>query len=286
MAALSSETISASPDRTFSKDLAELDDQALLVIIRSLPHTSERRMAACELLVARYKGLVWSCVRRYLRYPELAEDLAQVGYVGLLKAINHFDPGLRCGLTTYAQSCIIGEIKRHFRDKRWQLHVQRPVQELVLQVRAAIADLTQALGRMPTEQDLTRHLGVSAEELRGAQLAELALRPGSLDAPLAGQPGLSTLADYLGGEDRQLDHMLTMQAVGTHWGELDQREQDVLLMDFHGGMTQTQIGQRLGISQMHVSRLRARALGYLRSRLLDLGEPAAPGRRQRVGCSG
>jgi RNA polymerase sigma-B factor len=262
MAALSSE-----------KDLAELDDQALLVIVRSLPQTSERRMAACELLVTRYRGLVWSCVQRYLRHSELAEDLAQVGYVGLLKAINHFDPDLNCGLTTYAQSCIIGEIKRHFRDKRWQLHVQRPVQELVLQVRVAIGDLTQALGRMPTEQDLAMHLGVSAEELREAQLAELASQPGSLDAPLAGQPGLSTLADFLGGEDRQLDHMLSMQAVGTHWGELDQREQDVLLMDFHGGMTQTQIGQRLGISQMHVSRLRAHALGYLRSRLLDLGVP-------------
>src|ERR1039457_5411450 len=105
----------APPDRMFNKDLAGLDDQALLAIVRLLPQASERRMAACELLVIRYKGLVWSCVRRYRGSPEQAEDLAQVGYVGLVKAINNFDPALCRGLATYAQPCISGEIKRHFR---------------------------------------------------------------------------------------------------------------------------------------------------------------------------
>jgi RNA polymerase sigma-B factor len=92
---------------------------------------------------------------------------------------------------------------------------------------------------------------------------------------VAGQPGLSTLADYLGEEDPQLEHMLTMQAVAKHWGELTPREQEILLMCFRGGLTQTEIGQRLQISQMHVSRLRARALGHLRSRLLDLADVPA-----------
>jgi len=267
------------PGRMLSGDLARLDDQALLSIVRLLPRASDRRMAACEILVARYQGLVWSCVRRYVHSPQLAEDLAQVGYVGLLKAINNFDPAICGSLATYAQPCISGEIKRYFRDKRWQIHVNRSAQELMLDVRAATGQLTQELGRTPTQSDLARHLGVSQDDLRQAQRAELAFEPSSLDAPLVGQPGMSTLADSLGGEDPRLEHMLAMQAVGTHWGELTSREQDILLMNFRGGMTQTQIGQRLRISQMHVSRLRAHALGLLRSRLLDLEErlPTASG---------
>ena len=265
----------ASPEATFNRDLARLDDRALLDIVRLLPKASERRVAACELLVTRHQGLVWSCARRYARSPELVEDLVQVGYVGLLKAINNFDPAICRNLTTYAQPCISGEIKRHFRDKRWQIHVKRSVQELVLQARAATGPLTQELGRTPTESDLARHLQVSVADLRQAQRAELAFQPSSLDAPLAGQPGLSTLADYLGEDDPRLEHMLTMQAVATHWGELTPREQEILLMCFRGGMTQTEIGQRLQISQMHVSRLRAHALGHLRSRLLDLEDAAA-----------
>ena len=261
----------------FNKDLARLDDDALLGIVRLLPSASERRLAACELLVTRYQGLVWSCVRRYGRSPELAEDLMQVGYVGLLKAINNFDPAICRNLATYAQPCISGEIKRYFRDKRWQIHVNRSVQDLMLQARAATGPLAQELGRTPTESDLATHLRVSVTDLRQAQRAELAFQPSSLDAPVAGQPGLSTLADYLGGEDPRLEHMLTMQAVATHWGELTPREQEILLMCFRGGMTQAEIGQRLRISQMHVSRLRAHALGHLRSRLLDLdAKPAKP----------
>jgi RNA polymerase sigma-B factor len=274
------------PGRAFNNDLAGLDDQALLAIVRLLPQASERRAAACELLVTRYKGLVWSCVRRYTGSPEPAEDLAQVGYVGLLKAINNFDPALCRSLATYAQPCISGEIKRHFRDKRWQLHVERSVQELILRVRTATGELTQDLGRMPTESDLASHLGVSGEDLRQAQRAELAFQTSPLDAPLAGHPGLSTLADCLGDEDPRLDYMLSMQAVGTHWGELTPREQDVLVMNFRDGMTQTEIGRRLGISQMHVSRLRARALGHLRSRLLDLENTVGHARHDSGGHPG
>jgi RNA polymerase sigma-B factor len=203
------------------------------------------------------------------------EDLVQVGYVGLLKAINNFDPAICRNLATYAQPCISGEIKRHFRDKRWQIHVKRSEQELILRIRAATGPLTQDLGRTPGESDLARHLGVSVADVRQAQQAELAFQPTSLDAPLPGQPGTSTVADYLGQEDPRLEHMLSMQAVATHWGELTLREQEILLLGFRGGLTQTEIGRRLQISQMHVSRLRAHALGHLRSRLLDL-EPAEP----------
>ena len=262
----------APPGRTLKKDLAGLDNRALLGIVRLSSQASERRAAACELLVTRHQGLVWSCVRRYMSGPEPTEDLMQVGYVGLLKAISKFDPAAGASLATYAQPCISGELKRHFRDKRWQIRVKRPVQELVLEVREATWRLAQELGCTPAGSDLARHLGVSGDDLRQAQRAELAFSPYSLDAPLAGQPSMGTLADYLGAEDPRLEHMLGMQAVATHWGELPPREQKILLMDFRGGMTQAQIGQRLRISQMHVSRLRAHALGHLRSRLLDLEE--------------
>jgi RNA polymerase sigma-B factor len=265
----------APPGRILDEGLAGLDDRALVGIAGSLPPGSERRAAAYGLLVARYRGLVRSCVRRYLSSPEPAEDLMQVGYVGLLKAIGNFDPAFCGSLAAYARPCISGELKRNFRDKRWQVHVGRSVQELALQAREATWQLAQELGRTPAESDLARHLGVSADELRHARRAELALQPSSLDAPLPGQPGISTLADLLGREDPRVEHVLDMNAVATHWGELPPREQKILLMDFYSDMPQTEIGRRLGISQMHVSRLRARALGHLRSRLLDLEEQQA-----------
>ncbi len=295
MAAISTGTVSDAesgpgrfvPPGQAVEDLAGLDDRELLGIVRSLPRAGERQAAACDLLVTRHQLLVRSCVRPYLGGPEPTEDLMQVGYVGLLKAIGNFDPAAGASLATYARPCIDGELKRHFRDKRWQVHVKRPVQELVLQVREATWRLAQELGRTPTESDLARHLGVSGDDLRQAQRAEAAFQAYSLDAPSAWRPGASTLADILGVEDPRLEHVLGMQAIASHWGELPPREQEILLMDFRGGMTQTQIGQRLRISQMHVSRLRAHALGYLRSRLLDLegtrtstGAPASgPDRR-------
>jgi len=271
-------------DRMLNNELAGLDDQALLGLVRSSPQPSERRTAACELLVTRHQGLVRSCVRPYLRSPEPAEDLMQVAYIGLLKAIGNFDPALCANLATYARPCISGELKRHFRDKRWQVRVKRPVQELVLQVREATWRLAQELGRTPTETDLARDLGVSADDLRQARRAELAFWPDSLDAPLTGQTGTVILADVLGEDDPRMEHMLGMQAVATHWDELPAREQEILLMAFRGGLTQTQIGEQLRMSQMQVSRLRSRALGHLRSRLLDLegdleGTSAADGSR-------
>jgi RNA polymerase sigma-B factor len=279
MAAIASGTASAAESMPGSlappEDLAGMDDRALLGIVRLSPRASERRAAACELLVTRHQGLVRSCVRPYLHSPEPAQDLMQVAYVGLLKAISNFDPAAGCRLTAYARPCITGELKRHFRDKRWQVRVKRPMQELVLEVREATWRLAQELGRTPAESDMARHLGVSANDLRQAQRAEMAFWPNSLDAPVPGQPSMVILADILGAEDPRIEHMLGMQAVATHWGELPPREQEILLMDFRGGMTQTQIGQQLRISQMHVSRLRAHALGYLRSRLLDVESASA-----------
>ena len=248
-------------------ELAEASDGELLGLVRSLPPASSRRAGACELLVGRYRGLVRACVSRYRRSPEPAEDLMQVGYLGLMKAINNYDPAFGRNLAAYAQPCITGELKRYFRDKRWQVHVERPVQERLLELRQAVRELTQQLGHQPSHAELAERLDCTEAQVREAMQADLMMRPASLDTPLAGDPDTPALADVLGEEDPGVEHVLSMQSVLAHWEELPRREQRILLMRFYGDMTQAEIGQKLGISQMHVSRLLAHALGYLRERI-------------------
>jgi RNA polymerase sigma-B factor len=263
-------------------DLAECGDSTLLEYIRSRPTGDEMRALACEVLVARYESLVRSCVHRYRDTPELVEDLMQVGYIGLLKAINNFDPAIGGSLAAYAQPCISGEIKRHFRDKRWQVHVKRSAQELLLQVRKARGELAQKLGRSPRDEELAGHLGCTLDELLDARRADMVFHSHSLDAPLYGDEDRTSLSDLLGEEDPQVEHTLDMESVLTHWNDLPKREQRILAMRFYGNMTQTEIGERLGISQMHVSRLLARALGYLRECLLNERDDAKAASRARA----
>jgi RNA polymerase sigma-B factor len=253
----------------WSGDLEALDDATLLTMIQSLPRGDSQRDAAGEVLVSRYQPLVRSCVLRYKNSTEPHEELMQVGYVGLLKAINNFDPRLGASLAGYAQPCVSGEIKRHFRDRRWGVHVKRSVQELRLELRDTAAELTAELGRLPSDSELAVQAGVSEGDVREVKQADMAFRAASLDAPIASQAEGGSLSDLLGDDDPQLENVLDMQAVWAHWKELPEREQKLLLMRFYGNMTQAEIGQRLGISQMHVSRLLAEALAYLRDRLTE-----------------
>jgi len=258
----------AQPATAQAADVSDRADGELLDIVHTLPAKSGRRAAACEALVLRYKSLVRSCARRYASSPEPEEDLMQVGYVGLLKAINNFDPAYGGNLAAYARPCISGEIKRHFRDRRWQVRVKRPVQELLLEVRKARSTLAQDLGHPPSTGELACHLRVSTDDIRDADQADLVFHPHSLDAPVGTDTEAATLGELLGGDDPRVEHALDMQAVTTHWSELPEREQHILAMRFYGNMSQAEIGRRLGVSQMHVSRLLARALGYLRECLL------------------
>ena len=257
--------------------LDHLDDLELLRVMRSLRRASARRAAACDVLVSRYQKLVRSCVRRYMDSPEPTEDLMQVGYVGLLKAINNFNPEVGTNLSAYAQPCITGEIKRHFRDKRWQVHVRRAAQELLLETKAATEVLTQRLGREPvgrraralprasprancSKPAAQTWCSTSTRSMRRCPSGTTAAISPTCSAPRT--PRSSTRVD--------------MEAVTAHWKELPAREQRILLLRFYGNLTQAEIGERLGISQMHVSRLLARALDYLRDCLAggeDDGEP-------------
>ncbi len=267
-------------------DLKDWPDGELLTMIHSLPHGAGLRDMACEVLVTRYQPLVRSCVLRYRNSVEPQEELMQVGYVGLLKAINNFNPQVGASLASYAQPCVSGEIKRHFRDKRWQVHVKRSLQELRLEIRNVGADLTATLGRLPTDAEIAAHLEVSVADVREARQAELAFHTASLDSPLAGEDGTASLGDMIGIEDPGLEHVLDMQSVWTHWSGLPEREQQLLLMRFYGNMTQSEIGARLGISQMHVSRLLAEAISYLREQLVGspefVGSPEVVGSREQV----
>jgi RNA polymerase sigma-B factor len=264
--------LAASRPTVQREELSNLEDHELLRLVRALPRGDALRSSACETLIERYQKLVRSCVRQYRGSPESAEELMQVGYVGLLKAINNFNPEIGGSLSAYAQPCVSGEIKRHFRDKRWQVHVRRSAQELLLEVRKATEDLTHKLGRAPADDELATHLGVTEDELLEARRADMVFHTYSLDAPIFDRQDPVQLADLLGEDDHGVEHTLDMEAVSAHWKELPVREQRILTMRFYGNLTQAEIGERLGISQMHVSRLLARALSYLRDRLLGWNE--------------
>ena len=258
-------------------------DETLIGLVQSLPYDSPRRAAAYEELVRRYDFVVKACVRRYRDSPESQEDLTQVGYLGLLKAINNFNPELGASLTAYAHPCVSGELKRHFRDKRWQVRVHRTSQEHMLAVRDVRAALTQQLGRLPNDHELAEAAGLSIEELREAGHAEVAFRPYYLDAPVSADEEATTFGELLGGDDPGIELAVDSDALWTHWSTLPQRQQRILAMRFYGNMTQAEIGDRLGISQMHVSRLLDAALTRLRDRLSGgTAPPPKPRPRRRI----
>ncbi len=253
-------------------------DEALIGMVQSLPYASPGRAAAYEELVRRYDFVVKACVRHYRDSPESLEDLMQVGYLGLLKAIRNFNPELGTSLIAYARPCVSGELKRHFRDKRWQVRVHRTSQEHMLAVRDVRATLTQQLGRSPDDLELAEAAGLSIEELREAGQAEMAFYPFYLDAPVSAEEEAITFGELLGGDDPSIEHAVDSDALWAHWSTLPRRQQRILAMRFYGNMTQAEIGDRLGISQMHVSRLLDAALAQLRD---CLSGGTAPPRKPR-----
>jgi RNA polymerase sigma-B factor len=196
-------TVAADPGAWSRGNLDRCADHELVHKVQLLPRASAEREAACEVLIVRYQPLVRSCALRYREAPETTEELMQAGYVGLLKAISNFDPAIGTNLAVYAQPCITGEIKRHFRDTRWQVHVKRSAQELRLAARKAAPELAQELSRTPRDDDLARHLKVSEKDIADARQAERVFQTMSLDAPLAGCEQ-DSLADLMGGEDTQM----------------------------------------------------------------------------------
>jgi RNA polymerase sigma-B factor len=245
-----------------ASSLSSLSDTDLAVLLHQPDHADGAR----EALVYRYRPLVRALARQYQIPTQVQEDLVQAGYVGLMKAINSFDPSIRADLKPYARVSVSGEMKRFFRDKRWLIRVSRRDQELLLAARKAQADLAGELGGTPSDEQVARRLEVSAEVLRHAYGAHDAFAPASLDAPVSGEDEREA-GDLIGASDAAMDNSDEMDAVRRHWDELPKPQQRILLLRFYGNMTQSQVADKMHCSQMHVSRLQARALAFLRGRM-------------------
>ena len=230
--------------------------------------SDEERATHRERLVAQYIGLVEFLARRFRNRGEPLEDLIQVGTIGLLKAIDRFDLTREVEFSTYATPTVVGELKRHFRDKGWAVRVPRRLQELHLELSKIVNELGQELGRSPTVAEIAENAGVSEETvLEGLEIAQ-AYNFTSLDAPVdTDEGGTTSFADHLGSEDEQLDTLEYRAALAPELAKLPERERRILYLRFFKGQTQSEIADKLGISQMHVSRLLNRTLGQLREAL-------------------
>jgi RNA polymerase sigma-B factor len=242
----------------------DADALAVLTLLADLPAGSPDRARARERLVEMYLPLAEHLARRFRHRGELLDDLIQVASLALLKSIDGFDPNRGAAFTSYAIPMIVGELKRHFRDKGWDVRVPRRLQELRLEISKVSGDLAQKLGRSPTVADLSAHLKVSDEEVIEALECSQAYRALSLHAPVTGDENGSELMDLLGGADPGLETVEDRAALRPLLARLPEREQKIIAMRFFGNMTQSQIAAEIGISQMHVSRLLAHALGVLR----------------------
>jgi RNA polymerase sigma-B factor len=232
-------------------------------------------LAAREELIERYMSLVRSLARRYAYRGEQLDDLVQIGAIGLIKAIDRFDLERGVELTTYATPNIIGEIKRHFRDKGWSVRVPRGLQELNVQVSKLIEQLTVQLGRSPTIPELAKAAGVEEEQVlealeSGRAYSSVSLSTGGgsdEDGELDPLESLGTIEhEYEVSEDRAV--------LAPGFKVLDERERKILHLRFFSGLTQSQIASEIGISQMHVSRLIRRSLEKIREEIAEESEVA------------
>jgi RNA polymerase sigma-B factor len=223
--------------------------------------------SAREQLIARHLPLVRSLARRYAGRGEALEDIEQVGAIGLIKAIDRFDLEREVSLATYATPNVVGEIKRHFRDKGWAIRVPRSLQELNAKMSGAIDDLTGRLGHSPSVAEIAQSLGTSNEEVLEALEVGSAYTALSLDAGPAGSDDDSDPMETIGGEDAEFDRSEDRATLGPALARLPDREREILRMRFEEGLPQTQIAERVGLSQMHVSRLIRRSLATMREEL-------------------
>jgi RNA polymerase sigma-B factor len=242
--------------------------RAMFVEMHDLPEGDPRRASLRDQLVEIHLPLVEYLARRFRNRGEPLDDLVQVATIGLIKSVDRFDLERGVEFSTYATPTIVGEIKRHFRDKGWAIRVPRRLQELKLSLTKATSDLSQKNGRAPTVAELAGHLGLSEEEILEGLESANAYSAVSLDAPDGGDDDSPAVADSLGFIDDALEGVEYRESLKPLLEKLPAREKRILMLRFFGGMTQSQIATELGISQMHVSRLLARTLAQLRVGLL------------------
>ncbi|MCC3763779.1 SigB/SigF/SigG family RNA polymerase sigma factor [Glycomyces sp. TRM65418] len=227
------------------------------------PRWSEVR----DRLVTGYLPLAEHIAQRFSGKGIAKDDLVQVASVGLIHAVDRFDPRKGADFLSFAVPTVMGEVRRHFRDTTWPMRVPRRLQELRLSLNQANAELSQSLGRPPTEEELAEHLGISVREVQEGFEARQAYRAVSLDEPPFEDENRLSLAETMGDEDTALEFVENHETLAPLIQELPERERKILALRYFGDMTQTQIAEEIGISQMHVSRLLTRTLNELRQEL-------------------
>lgn len=230
----------------------------------------ERRDRLRAALVEAHASMVESIARRYGHRGEPLEDIRQVAYLGLVMAINRFDPERGDSFHAYAYPVILGEVRRHFRDRTWGIRVTRRIQELRPRLVHATQVFSQENGRSPTPSELAGLLSLGLEEVTEAVIAWDSYNPLSLDAPAEGgsESDAGLIVDHLGTEDPDLRHVVERKTLWSLLSELPERQRTIVLLRFFGNQTQTQIAEQFGISQMHVSRLLSKSLLQLRHGML------------------
>jgi len=224
-------------------------------------------------LVTSHLGLAHQLARRYANRGEPYEDLVQVASLAIVKSVDRFDPERGVEFTTFATRTVIGELKRHFRDKGWAVRAPRRVQELYLELGKVTETLAQELGRSPTVAELAAATGATEEAVLEALEAGQGYRTSSIDATDRNQ---ETLASHIGEDDASLDTVEDRELLAPAIAKLAPREQLILQLRFANGLTQSEIAARVGISQMHVSRLLAASLERLRKSVLETTAAGAP----------
>ena len=260
--------------------MTDVDDRALL-----RRYHEEGDLAARDQLIEQYMSLVRSLARRYAYRGEQLDDLVQIGAIGLIKAIDRFDVDRGVELTTYATPNIIGEIKRHFRDKGWAVRVPRGLQELNVKLSKVIEEQTIELGRSPTIPELAKVAGVEEELVVEALESGRAYTAVSLSTGGGGQDDEGELdpLESLGAEEPQFEVSEDRAMLAPGFRALNERERLIIHLRFFKGLTQSQIAQQVGISQMHVSRLIRRALERIRDEIGDDGGEEPLPRKRAAG---
>lgn len=241
------------------RDTARADDEQAL--FAEFVRTRDRRLR--NRLVERHMGLAAHVARRFGRRGPSDDDLRQVAFLALVKAVDRFDPAREVAFSTFAGRTIEGEIKRHFRDHTWSIRVPRSAKELHLQLRRATDELTHELGRSPSVPELAERLGVTTDEVIEGISAGAAYSTLSLDAPAPGSEDGDAGRD-LGAVDARFDHVTDTELVARMVDRLPAREQEIVRLRFYEELSQSEIAERVGISQMHVSRLLRRSFEQMR----------------------
>jgi RNA polymerase sigma-B factor len=268
-------------DRT--ADVRRRAAKSMFSLLASLPADDPRRVALRNRLVEMHLPLVRYFVHRYADRGEPADDLFQTGAVGLVKAVDRFDPDRGVEFVTFASPTILGEIRRHFRDYTWTVHVDRGLQELALATGRCRAELTQELGRLPTVPELADRTGQPRDRVADAVACMSSRSVGSLQALTRTDTPVS---DRLGAEDSAFERVDLHESLLPLLARLPDRERLILQLRFCGNQTQSQIAERIGVSQMQVSRLLARTLLDLRTELLAEGRQRGRDRTRDVAVGG